>query len=440
MKNKSIILAFLAFMIFVPQSVLYAANVSVGISADRTVIERGGTVTLSWNSANASYCRAPFTGSVASSGVQAVNPSETTTYTITCGGDSGSNSASVTITVTNATSSGTGTGTGSGTSGGPIVTISANPTSISRGLGVNLSWNSSNAYSCSASWTASIAPFGNQVVYPSNTGSYSITCFGLGGSNSASVGIFVSDSSGQPTTGTPTTTSIIPLGVGLVSNVNNITLGSAVSLYWASVNADYCSAPWTADRSSGGRQVVYPTQTTTYSIQCFKDGRAVTAQHTVMVSVSGTSPRPSTSYGGGTTIKPAVSASGTVILVAAPATIQKGSFSVLRWNSTNTTKCDALSPDNWTISSAVSGEQVVYPKETTTYVIRCAGKNFSDFANATVIVEDQIARDLDEDKDDRRGLGLLGTFGITKLFFGVVVFALILAIALAVLKRYMPGV
>ena len=70
----------------------------------------------------------------------------------------------------------------------PTVNLSAEPTSVLLGNTSTLTWSSTNASSCSASWTSSTASFGTEAVSINEPGnnSFSISCSGSGGSQSAS--------------------------------------------------------------------------------------------------------------------------------------------------------------------------------------------------------------------------------------------------------------
>ena len=119
------------------------------------------------------FCTASngWTGTKATSGTQAVSPSATSTYALSCGGAFGTTSTSVTVNVTpNPTPNPT-----------PTVTITANPVNVTPGAGSatsTLTWNSTNATFCSASngWGGSQALSGSQIVEPNATTTYSLAC------------------------------------------------------------------------------------------------------------------------------------------------------------------------------------------------------------------------------------------------------------------------
>jgi hypothetical protein len=81
----------------------------------------------------------------------------------------------------------------------PTVALSVSPTSLTAGQAATLTWNSTNATSCSASgaWSGSQATSGSVSTGALNTNStYSLTCAGAGGSASASAVVTVTAAPG----------------------------------------------------------------------------------------------------------------------------------------------------------------------------------------------------------------------------------------------------
>jgi len=152
------------------------------ISATPSTIVLGTSSTLSWSSTDATSCTASgaWIGSRATIGTEVVNPTTTSTYTITCTGDGGSANNSVVVSVNADTPV-------------PTATISASPSTIVQGTSSTLSWGSTDATSCTASgaWSGSRASSGTEVVSPSVTSTYTITCNGAGGSANNSVVVTV---------------------------------------------------------------------------------------------------------------------------------------------------------------------------------------------------------------------------------------------------------
>jgi len=77
--------------------------------------------------------------------------------------------------------------TGSPSPPPPVTTasLSANPRSVSPGQPSDLSWNSTNASSCTGGGFTASAISGSVLVYPSVTTAYSVTCSGIDGSATA---------------------------------------------------------------------------------------------------------------------------------------------------------------------------------------------------------------------------------------------------------------
>ncbi len=156
---------------------------TVEISADPMTIEEGESAELSWNSEHADSCEASggWSGDKSLSGDETVSPDETTTYTITCENEEGSESDSVTVTVEEQEPE------------TPTVDISADPMTITAGGSSELTWNSENTDSCTASngWSGAKSVDGEQVVSPTTTATYAITCTGEGGTAQDSVTVTV---------------------------------------------------------------------------------------------------------------------------------------------------------------------------------------------------------------------------------------------------------
>jgi hypothetical protein len=143
---------------------------TVNLTANPASIPYNGQSTLSWTSTNATSC----TASGAWSGSKPVSGSQSTghlisskIYSLSCSGAGGQQSDGAAVNV--------------GPRAHPTVTLIANPPSIAYNGYSYLQWNSTNADSCSASWTASHATSGSQRVGRlTHTTSYTITCSGNG--------------------------------------------------------------------------------------------------------------------------------------------------------------------------------------------------------------------------------------------------------------------
>lgn len=143
------------------------AEPTLTFTADPSDINEGESSTLEW-STNATSCTASlgWSGAKATSGDETVSPDETTTYTLSCSGPGGSVSESVTVTV------------GEGPLPTPNVSLDADPTSVAPNGTSTLTWDSSNATSCTASdgWSGSKSLDGSEQVIVSATTTYTILC------------------------------------------------------------------------------------------------------------------------------------------------------------------------------------------------------------------------------------------------------------------------
>jgi murein DD-endopeptidase MepM/ murein hydrolase activator NlpD len=107
----------------------------------------------------------------------------------------------------------------------PSIALSATPSTISQGQTSSLSWNAGNATSCTAGWTGSMSTSGSQVVAPTVTTTYAMTCSGSGGSKSTSVVVTVNPSSNPTLGGMSTSPGTIAVGQSFLftltgSNIN----------------------------------------------------------------------------------------------------------------------------------------------------------------------------------------------------------------------------
>lgn len=151
---------------------------TVSVNASPTSVVSGGTSTLSWNATNATACTASggWSGTVISQGSLSVGPlTVATTYSVSCSGAGGTASDSVTVSVTSATTA--------------VVHLSATPTAVDAGQFATLTWDATNATSCTASgdWSGDKPVNGSASMGPlTNQQTYDLTCMGSGGTASAS--------------------------------------------------------------------------------------------------------------------------------------------------------------------------------------------------------------------------------------------------------------
>jgi phospholipase C len=237
---------------------------SIVANADKTTINAGDLVTLTWNSSNADSVSVnpPIEIEGADtfplSGNATVSPSANTTYTFTATNSLGSVQSAVAITVNQVP---------------PTISLTADNTSILPGGSAMLSWTSTNANTISIDQGIGnvTAPNGSQSVSPAATTTYTASATGNGGTTTSSVTINVS-AAGQ-------------LGVSLSANPTTVSAGQSATLTWDSQNATSVSISNCGACSglSGSAQVT-PSATTTYTATA-TDASSNTKTATATVSV-----------------------------------------------------------------------------------------------------------------------------------------------------------
>ncbi len=293
---------------------------TVNLTANPTSINFGGASTLSWNSTNATSCSAYWTGSTATNGSGVVTPGSTTTYSITCSNNVGSASDTATVTVASVQNL-------------PTVNLTANPTSINFGGASTLSWNSTNATSCSAYWTGSTATNGSGVVTPGSTTTYSITCSNNVGSASDTATVTV----GGNNQNLPT--------VNIEADDTRIDSDDRTIVRWSSSNADSCTARggrngWSGSKSiSGSFNTGDLSNDVTYTITCRNSSGSADDSVTVRVDdEDNNDERPD------------------VNIYANPSNVQYNGASTITWNSDNADSCRGTGGTNgWSGRKSTSG-------------------------------------------------------------------------------------
>ncbi len=153
----------------------------------------------------------------------------------------------------------------SGTLPVPVVSLLASPLTIDQGQSATLSWSSSDAISCTASggWSGSRATSGSEVVTPTATTSYTISCTGDGGIASASVTVTVN-----------APTAVIVPTVNLTASPASVFRGDTITLSWSSTDATSCSASgdWSGLKVTNGSESIVINGPVTFTLTCSGDG------------------------------------------------------------------------------------------------------------------------------------------------------------------------
>ncbi len=305
---------------------------SVSINASANIVLQGESTTLTWDTKNISACTiAPEIGTVDLEGSMKVYPDRTTTYTITGHGPEGNVDDSITISVVaNKT---------------PTVTLNATPSTFRNGEPVTLSWESENAVSCSIDNNiGDRALSGSIIVRPTQTTTYTITAKGLrtvttsatvtleqrpsvdltasaetvekGGAvtlrwrsvnadtafiqgiggvpvnagavialNKTTTFIITVTGPGGTATDTVTVVAIDPVPtVSIIAIPETVYLGESTAIGWLSEDADkVVMGPDFGEVILKGSRIVYPKETTTYTVTATGPGGTASASITVEV-------------------------------------------------------------------------------------------------------------------------------------------------------------
>ncbi len=232
--------------------------------ASPTNILAGESATLFWQTENAETVTISGIGTVAASGSTAVSPTQTTTYTLTARNPYGEASAQATIQVTPGTLP-------------RIVKFAAAPPEIVAGESSTLVWLVENATEVTISGIGRVELAGTREVSPTSTTTYTLTAHNQRGDVTATA-----------------TVAVIPRVriTAFTANPTSITPGMAVVLNWATENAVSAYISGVGPVATSGSTIVYPTQTTTYTLTAVGNRSQDTAQVTVTVTTPPPPPPP----------------------------------------------------------------------------------------------------------------------------------------------------
>ncbi|MHB1348851.1 MAG: carboxypeptidase regulatory-like domain-containing protein [Desulfobulbaceae bacterium] len=368
----------------------------------------GDPITLSWTSKNTTSCSiSPNVGTVDLNGSVIVNPTATTTYTLSATGSGGTINRSVTVPQapsaslsssasyidlgnsvtltwsTSCTDSITLDNTiGAVASSGSMVvtpqslpvtytltatnerqtltrsvtirqfaptsTFSADPTLIKVGEQSTLTWTSTRATSCSISPNIGAVDLNGSIqVTPTKPTTYTLTATGPGGTVTRNV-----------------TVGFVNPTADIQAVPETIKEGESTTLSWVFSNATSS----VIDQGIGEVQLgqtlqVSPTTTTTYTMTA--TGPGGTATDRVTVTVIPANPPP------------------TVSISASPMFIKRGEEATLSWTSTD---ADTVTIDQGIGTVSASGNRQVSPTQTTTYTITATGAGGTRTASVKVTV------------------------------------------------------
>ncbi len=327
-----------------------ASSASCSISsftANPMQITSGGSSTLSWNTSNCTSANiVPNFWNVSLNGSQAVTPTVTTTYTLTALGSNGvSVSQAVSVSVNQVQSCIISSFTVNGSSS----------TTIQSGGAVNLVWNTNNCLSVTVSGPNfnSSSLSGSQTIYPTSSGTYTLTPYGASGSYTAPQSVYVSVTQNNCTISNFTANG---------SSSTTVQSGGAVNLVWNTNNCNsvYVSGPSFTSSSTNGSQTIYPTYSGTYVLTASSSNSQSQTQ-SVFVTVNNN--QNSNCYISNFT------ANG-----SSSTTIQSGNAVNLVWSTSGNNCTVTVSGPNFS-SYSTSGSQTIYPTYSGTYTLTAYSSN-----------------------------------------------------------------
>jgi sugar lactone lactonase YvrE len=314
----------------------------VRLRATPQAIDLGQKATLMWS------CREDFAGTVTITpgigtvgpvGSKQVAPRGTTTYTITATGTGGTATASVTLDVNLLP---------------PVVAFSADSLSVPYNGYSTLTWSTQLADSVRLDGQA-VSLNGNRTyINIRNTTECTLTATGPGGTTTRKIIIEVMPTNNQPPSAymyfTPVDDWTQPLTLTyrlswIVENADNVNIDNGVG-----------KVPTVASA------LVYPDETTTYTLTASGPGGSTTASVVIPVV-----PPPTINY-----------------LVANPAIITPGASTTLRWAVGN---AESVSINNGIGTVSPLGELQVSPSQTTTYTLTARGAVVTRQKTVTVTVQ-----------------------------------------------------
>jgi hypothetical protein len=235
---------------------------AITLKADPNTVTSGTSTTLTWNATNATSVGISGLGTFPASGSAKVTPSATTTYTATATGPGGTTQSTTVVSVTTSSQK-------------PVLSFTAQPSSIVAGATAVLSWTASDATSVSIAGLGTYGATGSINVTPNATASYTATATGSGGTTASTTTVTVASSQPPPPT------------ISFKAQPNNITLGGTAVLSWTTTNANSVNIPGVGSFPANGSTNVTPSATIIYTATAQGTGTAQ-ASTTVTVQSPGT--------------------------------------------------------------------------------------------------------------------------------------------------------
>ena len=245
-------------------------------------------------------------GSVSPTGNVAVSPTATTVYTITATNSAGSVTKSVTVAVATAAAPPTPTPSPTPFSPAPpsltppsltppslplILSLTADPASISVGGNSRVSWSVSGATSITiVPGGGSVPASGSAIASPPSTTTYTLMATNAAGTVTRQVTVMVAAAAPPPPTPPPST---LPVVVSFTASPTSISAGGNSILNWNITGVSSVTiAPGGGALPPSGNATTSPAATTTYTLTATNTAGTVTRPVTVTVAAAPPPPTP----------------------------------------------------------------------------------------------------------------------------------------------------
>ena len=238
---------------------------TASITASSTSISYNGSVTISWNTADANTLTSNFGTSALSGSQTFTNQTSSRTFSITATNETGSRSASVGVNVAAAPAA-------------PTVNLSVSPSSIANGGSTTLTWSSTNATSVSSSNFGATSINGSlTLTNQTQSRTFSITVSGPGGSATASATLNVAGA-----------VILNPPTVNLSASPSSINNGGSTTLTWSTSDATSLVSDFGVTALNGSTTISGLVQTRTFEVTATGPGGST--RRTVTVNVAAAVP------------------------------------------------------------------------------------------------------------------------------------------------------
>jgi len=228
-----------------PEKKVEAAAPTIWFSASPDVIQKGQSVTLTWQVTNASIIEIEGIGMVEASGSKKVKPAENTTYTITAIGEGGTRISSVDVELASGPV--------------PVILFNASSETVQKGQSVTLTWQVTNAKEVNIEGIGKVQASGSRKVKITESAVYTLTAVGEGGEQTATVEIEMAAG---------------PVPFILFSvNPESIQAGQPATLKWEVTNATEVNIDGGIGKvQAKGSKQVKPTSSIAYTLTAIGDG------------------------------------------------------------------------------------------------------------------------------------------------------------------------